>query len=290
MNIIPQSNPVSDLVPPFPVEVFEHIIDESDDLDGSLCRLSLTCRTFLPRARLNLFFRIHIGHKEKLESAPPFLEARAWLPALVCCIKIRDYVLRSPFMLLMVIPSRLIAILPNLRSMELVSDFTGIGLYPEDSYRVKLVYKPSILSIVRKSYAAIRNLELYGLHFRTQADFMGLVCALPHLTILACHQITCPWSEGTMTGLVKNKTLRLTDLTVSATLTCHILILISHCALSQTDWYLKKDTLELLLDMCKATLKSLTMDTRQLSRTGNSTFCKTKYSDAASYFCLRFSS
>ena len=222
MNTIPQSNPVSNLVPPFPVEVFEHIIDESDEFDGSLCRLSLACRTFLPRARLNLFFRIHIGHKEKLESAPTFIEARPWLPALVFCITIRDYVLRSPFMLLMVIPSRLIAILPNLRSMELVSDFTGIGLYPEDSYRVKLVYKPSILSIVRKSYAPIRSLELHGLRFQTQADFMGLLCALPHLAILVCHRIECPWSDGNMTTSgAKTKTLHLTHLTVSPrTSTC----------------------------------------------------------------------
>ena len=66
----------SDPIPPFPMEVFEHIIDQCDDFDGSLCCLSLTCQAFLPRACLNLFFRIHIGHKEKLESAPTFLESR----------------------------------------------------------------------------------------------------------------------------------------------------------------------------------------------------------------------
>lgn len=127
-------------------------------------------------------------------------------------------------MLLAVVPARLTAILLNLRSMELVADFTGTGSYaePEDLYRVELVYKPSILSILRKSYALIWSLELHGLHFQTQADFMGLLCALPHLDILVCHRIECPWSNGNMTtSRAKTKTLHLTHLTVSPqTSTC----------------------------------------------------------------------
>ena len=220
-STIPQSNPVSsDLVPPFPVEVFEHIIDESDELDGSLCRLSLTCRTFLPRARLNLFFRIHIGHKEKLESAPTFLEARAWLPALVRCITIRQYIRRYPFVLHAVIPSRLIAILPNLRSLELVLDWAGtiVGSYSQHP-RCALAYNPLMLSVLHKSCAHIRNLELTRLWFRTRADFVGLLCALPHLKSLVFQRIEFLPSDGN-TGLVKYQTLVITHLTVSPTSTC----------------------------------------------------------------------
>ncbi|KAI1783191.1 hypothetical protein LXA43DRAFT_1047688, partial [Ganoderma leucocontextum] len=125
----------SDLVAVFPVEIFEEIIDQSSDRDGSLCRFSLTCHAFLPRARLNLFFHIHIGHKEKLESVPAFLQARPWLPPLVHSVTIRDYAMRYAFMLLAVIPSRLISMLPSLRSIEYALDWRGIGPWPDSRLR-----------------------------------------------------------------------------------------------------------------------------------------------------------
>lgn len=204
------------LTPTLPVEVFEHIIDQSDNLDGSLRPLSLTCRTFLPRARLNLFFRIHIGHKEKLYSAPAFFEAQPWLSPLVHFVTMRDYFMRDSFMLLAVIPSRLIAgVLPNIRGLELVRDWTGSGPLPPQS-RFVLAYNSLQLSMIRSSCRSIRYLELTALKFRSAVEFVKLLCALSNLKSLVCQWIDFSESDdGTTGSLIKYKTLHLTHFVVS---------------------------------------------------------------------------
>ncbi|KAM5537990.1 hypothetical protein V8D89_008466 [Ganoderma adspersum] len=167
----------------FPLEIFEHIIDQSDDLDGSLSRPSLSCRAFLPRARRNLFFHIHIGHKEKLESAPSFLRTRPWLPLIVRCLTIRKYVKRDSFMLLAVVPAQLLAMLPHLRSLEFATDWNIRGLAPI-RLRYPLAYKYPIPSLLHKLCTSIRHLELIKLQFCATVDFVQLLCALPSLRSL----------------------------------------------------------------------------------------------------------
>ena len=202
----------SELIHLLPVEVFEHIIDQSSDHDGSLCSLSLTCRAFLPRARLNLFFHIHIGYKEKLESAPGFLESQPLIPPLVRCLTICDYYRRDSFMLLAAVPQRLVAMLPRLHSLEFVANWRGKGQSPHTS-RYTLGYSPLMLSVLRKSYAPIQRLELTTLWFSTMADFMLLLCALPRLRSLVCGGTIQFQSDGTI-SLIQSKTLPLTHLLV----------------------------------------------------------------------------
>ena len=207
----------------FPLEIFEHIIDQSDDLDGSLSMLSLSCRAFLPRARRNLFFHIHIGHKEKFESAPTFLRARPWLLLMVRCLTIRDYVRRDPFMLLAIVPAPLIAMFPNLRGLEFATDGRGSRQTPLWS-RYVLAYKHPVPSLLHKPCILIRHLELTQLRFRTAIEFVQLLCALPNLKSLVCRGTFCiPFAAAGQSldrysNVIKQKALYLTYLVVRQTL------------------------------------------------------------------------
>ena len=219
-STIPRDCPTSsesDLgpIPAFPMEVFEDIIDRCDELDGSLCRLSLTCHAFLPRARFKLFFRIHIGHKEKLESAHAFLEARPWLPPLVHALTIRDYIYRYLFALHAVVPSRLVAVLPRLHILEFARDERDPETCHTRRMRDDIGYSPLMLPVLRRVYNPIQRLELTGIKFETIADFLRLVCALPHLKSLICSGSNAIQfeSDGRI-RLIKNKTLRLTRVVV----------------------------------------------------------------------------
>ena len=179
----------------FPIEIFEEIIDQSVDDHGSLHHLSLSCRDFLPRVRRHIFFHIHFGHKEKIESALAFFQTRSWLPSLVRCITIHHTATPSSFMLHVVVPARLVAVLPNLRSLELARTrgYLSIGAEQRlETSRSHLSFNTPVLSALQNTYTSIHHLELTEVSFRTTIDFQQLVCAFRNLKSLVCREVYFP--------------------------------------------------------------------------------------------------
>ena len=173
-----------------PTEVFEAIIDQARDHRPSLRHLALSHRAFLPRARYHLFSRIVITSKEKLESVPAFLHPRPWLAPLVVCVTIRDYVYRTPYRLLDVVPAHLLTQLPNLRRFELESDLTYSEALSAIPSRHLIAHNARALSALRNLSIHIRQLELCRIFFLDADDLVRLLCAFPTLDTLVCTSIS----------------------------------------------------------------------------------------------------
>ena len=161
----------------FPIEVFETVVDQASDHYRSLRNISLTCRTFLPRARYHLFYTIVITSKERMLSVPVFLQERPWLFPLVRVIRlIASTNQRYPYGWLEVVPVPLLTQFPNLSRFDLRS-----SIYPGSS-----MLSPSrrTLSALCVYSAPIQHLELSGVTFLCIDDLMRYVSAFTNLSHL----------------------------------------------------------------------------------------------------------
>ena len=218
-NIIHLMLPVHQI---FPIEVFESIIDEASDHHRSLRNISLACRTFLPRARHHLFYRIVIKSQEQMFSIPAFLRERPWLLPLVRVVRLFPHQrcptkLRYPYGLLEAVPVSLLTQLPSVRRFELQVDHhhTSQRLSP----------KRLTLSALRVYSAATKHLELTRVEFLCIDDLMRYLSAFPNLSYLV-YQYVQYRSNGVppnslSVGVMSRYTLKLTHLVVSTNSPVH---------------------------------------------------------------------
>ena len=163
----------------FPIEVFETITDEASDHHCSLRNISLTCRTFLPRARYHLFHSIVITSKEQMFSVPAFLQERPWLLPLVRVVRLFvgfSRYTRYLYGLLEVVPVPLLTQLPNLYCFDLRSS--------TDSRSRPLCPSRFTLSALRVYSAPIQHLELSEVAFSGIDELMRYLSAFPNLSCL----------------------------------------------------------------------------------------------------------
>lgn len=177
--------------PPFPIDVFEVVIDQASNNTDTLRNLSLTCRTFLYRSRYNLFSSIGIQTVQQMESFRQFLDSHPWAPLLVQKVTLSTIVptnqLTPNLRLFEVIPARLITRLPNLRSLSMTQkNFTAMPL-PAAWFSLHR----SALSCYRKLYGGcIQYLELCGVPFDRYSDFTRLLSAFTRIHTLTCSHIS----------------------------------------------------------------------------------------------------
>ena len=165
-----------------PIDVFEAIIDQACDLPHSLNAISLTCRTFLPRAQYHLFYRIIIRSSEQICSVPTFLRERPWLLPLVCVVRFKGDREngRSANEVFEVISVPLLTQLPNLHRLELESD----------SVMKSLSFSRLTLCVLCKFSAPVRHLQFDEVGFFSINDLMRYLSAFPNLSHLACDGVT----------------------------------------------------------------------------------------------------
>ena len=192
-----------------PIEVFEAVVDQACDHLRSLRAISLTCRTFLPRARVHIFHHIHIKSKEQIHSIPVFFHERLWLLPLVRYITISsdsptDW--QHPNRLLEVVPVPLFTQLPNLCHLRLI----GIG-----GERRVLSLSRLTLSALRIYSAPVRQLELDGVVFPSVDDLMRYLSAFPNLSHLLCGYIMVD-AVSPNARLISHYKFKLTRLVVSS--------------------------------------------------------------------------
>ena len=191
-----------------PVEVFDPIIDQASDHSCSLRAISLTCRTFLPRARYHLFHRIIIRTSEQMCSVPAFLRERPWLLPLVRVVKFDAYRGNSlyPHEIIGVVPVPLLTKLPNLCRFELYLRFDNGSL---SLSRLTLCALP-------KYSAPVRHLELFGVRFSSIDDLMRYLSAFPNLSRLTCNRLEFEKGEIPLgADALSHYNLKLTHLVVS---------------------------------------------------------------------------
>ena len=174
--------------PRLPTELLEAVIDEASDNPGTLCNLSLTCITLLPRSRVRLFSGLIIRTVQQLAVSRDFLDSRPWLPTLVRKVTLHIFIPRDNtkpnIRLLDVVPIHLFTRLPNLFmwTME-TADLSGPSCPPS------LALCNSALWCYRIYGGHIRSLELSRIRFHSKSHFRGFISAFTGLNSLACYSI-----------------------------------------------------------------------------------------------------
>ncbi len=84
------------LQPVLPIDALEGVINQASDDTASLRSLSLTCSSFLPRARYHLFSGVRIATVQQLESSAEFLDSRLWLAPLIRIVMLSGNLQFSP--------------------------------------------------------------------------------------------------------------------------------------------------------------------------------------------------
>ena len=171
------------------VEVFEGVIDQASDNTTSLRRLSLTCTTFLPRARHHLFHSIAIQTMEQMEASRDFLDAHPWLLPLVYKVALTISVSKScperNVRLLDVVPVHIFTQLPNVRAWSMGNNrfsFSGKAM-------PSLSLQRSVLQCYGRYGRCIHDLELSLIQFDGMSDFTGLISAFTNIHTLTCRNI-----------------------------------------------------------------------------------------------------
>ena len=174
-----------------PIEVFEVVIDQADT--PSLHHLSLTCKTFLPRARYHLFSSILIHTIQQMECSRDFFDSIPWIFPLVR--KVVLSVLVPPnsstrnVPMLDIVPHHLLSKCPNLRMWTIgVSQANTTGI-PSAPAKTWLSLNRFALSYYQRYGGRIQNLELFDIPFDDISDFTGLVSAVNGIQSLVCSHI-----------------------------------------------------------------------------------------------------
>ena len=172
-----------------PIEIFEAIIDQTNDHAESLRQLSLTCKTFLPRSRYHLFSSICIRTVHQMETSREFLDCSPWVIDLVQKITLSVEVdddgstLTNPnIRVLDVVPIHLLSRLPNLRALKLRPVHKATS-------QVSLSLHRYTLSSYKRHGGRIKHLELKFVPFNDVSDFIGLVSAFESLESLVCEYL-----------------------------------------------------------------------------------------------------
>ena len=209
-----------------PIDVLEAIIDQACDHPRSLRTISLTCRTFLPRARYHLFHRIIIRNSEQMRSVPTFLHERPWLLPLVRAVTFdadRE-TLPYPYRLIEVVPVPLLTKLPNLCRFE----------FYLVSYKPSLSLSRLTLCAFRMYSTPVQHLELHRVGFSSIDDLMRYLSAFPNLSRLAYSNFWFEEAEVPLRPLadaLSHYTLKLTHLVVSPSInTAHSMTDAASCA------------------------------------------------------------
>lgn len=177
------------LRPILPVDVFEEVINQSSNNAASLRHLSLTCSTFLPRARYHLFSDIEIKTKQQLENSVEFLESHPWLSPLIRRVVLRINI-RNPnygdhrkCRLLDAVPVHLFSLLPNLHSWRI----GPIAPFWYRTVRSTLSFHHLTISCYRRYAVNIQTLEVsYITLVDNISDFARFVSAFTNIQSLTC--------------------------------------------------------------------------------------------------------
>ncbi|CCL98591.1 uncharacterized protein FIBRA_00593 [Fibroporia radiculosa] len=174
-------------VPALPTEVWERVIDfipAVDRMGGfrdsrqDLFACALTCRAWLPRSRLHLFYRVEIPTSRHLSSFAkqirlyPFLEEFVREVALWPFEKQSKAVGTFPLMLAR-----------KLKSVRILH----INMHTTDDY----VFPPThdVFHISLCEFTSVTTLELNYVKFSTYTAMGRLLSSLPHLSVLACNAL-----------------------------------------------------------------------------------------------------
>lgn len=192
---LPSPTAVDTSSPIFPIEVFEHIIDECcigegegwydresirDDQE-TLLACALTCKAWLPRSRFHILRRVAFSDTSQVFKFAHLLDAHPDMANLVQCLNVyeeRAYPGRAGhtwhvFAFLMMLTRRM----PVLRSLV----FEGT-----DIHNISFDHR-SIICI--SAFPAITSLSLSNAKFASVAHLGRLILSIPALRSLACSEV-----------------------------------------------------------------------------------------------------
>ncbi|KAH9949194.1 hypothetical protein B0H21DRAFT_730066 [Amylocystis lapponica] len=181
------------LIPVFPTEVFERIIDYSSQIVvglwwydtapdyRTLRACALTCSAWLPRSRYNLLSTVRLTTKSQLMTLAQCLSATPHFCHLVRDLRVIYYT-RGNVQPLLSFPAVLAHIFPHVTTLTLQSD--GRGPIPG---HLDTRFTPSFLPI--SGMTSITELNLIRISFGTPKECAYLVCELPNLRTLRCIRV-----------------------------------------------------------------------------------------------------
>lgn len=160
------------MLPCFPLEVAEHIIDHLNCHVDSLRNCALTCGAWLPRARYHLVESIRIGSTEEFSPVLDYFDAHPRMTRFVKQISIGDS-----------IPLEAVSVgflmrFPNLRSCKIRGKL----------WAPPICFHPTTLVRVKR-HLLLEKLCLQCLDFQSKGELARLISALPHLQHLECTDV-----------------------------------------------------------------------------------------------------
>lgn len=190
------------MLPPFPPEVTDRIIDFLWADRTSLCNCALTCRAWVPASRYHLFHTLRIWSREAFDTLThkSCIPATAEMFRFVQHLSIRE---RSGPAFAHLVPPLLVSKLPNVTSMD-IHDFSISTTSPDPSFF-------AVLGRFRK----VTALQLRNVNLGLVWDMSMLLCSFPSLSQLWLYG--CAVQRGHFWGAqqaIPVQTLSLTSLTI----------------------------------------------------------------------------
>ena len=183
-----------------PLEVIEHVIDESADDPRTLQSCTLICRQLRPRSfSLILHRHVFLQSRDQVSDFCDFLTENTELRSLIKALTIFP----DEFT-----PIPLVNMLPHLSTLL----FTGSTRSPVKLHR-------ALLNCYHSFGKRIHTLSLKRLSFQTESDLFRLLLAFPTMTQVTCSEISIkpPTREGSAVNALRvklSKQLRLETLHV----------------------------------------------------------------------------